>query len=123
MPKELFGPVIPDPVHRILMGPAWLGESLVGRIASVDRFGNLISNLRREDVDDVRSRTQHAKVVIHVGGGMIEGIVASYSDGLHDEPRALFNSDGYLEIFMRESRAADFLQLDRGGEIRLSVSG
>jgi len=122
VPKELFGPVIHDPVHRILMGPAWLGESLVGRIASVDRFGNLISNLRREDVDDVRSRTQHARVVIHVEGGMIEGIVASYNDGLYDEPRALFNSDRYLEIFLRESSAAEFLQLDRGGEIRLSAS-
>lgn len=120
VPKELFGPVLHDPVHRILMGPVWLGEALVGRVSSVDRFGNLISNLRREDVDSVQSRAQQSAVLIHVGSGMIEGVVGSYSEGQHDEPRALFNSDGYLEIFLRESSAAEFLRLDRGGEIRLS---
>lgn len=121
VPKELFGPVIHDPVHRILMGPVWLDDLLVGRIASVDRFGNLISNLRREDVDSVQSRAQQSAVLIHVGGGTIEGLVDSYSEGLHDEPRALFNSDGYLEIFLRESSAAEFLGLGRGEEIRLSA--
>ena len=122
VPRELFGTVIHDPVRRIAVGPVWLGDSLVGRIASVDRFGNLISNLRCEDVDGVRSHAQQSTVRIHVGGGTIEGVVANYSEGLHDEPRALFNSDGYLEIFLREGSAADFLQLGRGGEIRLSAS-
>ena len=123
VPRELFGPVIHDPVRRIPVGPVWLGESLVGRITSVDRFGNLISNVRREDVAGVQSRAPQSAVCIHVGGGMIEGIVANYSEGLHDEPRALFNSDGYLEIFLRESSAAKFLRLGRGGEICLSAVG
>ena len=122
VPKELFGPVIYDPVHRILMGPVWLDDSLVGQVASVDRFGNLISNLRREDMDSVQSRAQQSAVLIHVGDGTIDGVVASYSEGLHDEPCALFNSDGYLEIFLRESSAAEFLRLGRGVEIRLHAT-
>jgi len=121
VPKELFGPVIHDPVRRILMGAVWLDDSLVGMVVSVDRFGNLISNLRREDMDNVKSRSGQSAVVIHIGDGTIKGVVASYSEGPHGVPCALFNSDGYLEIFLREGRAAEFLKVGRGEQIRLSV--
>ena len=121
VPKELFGPVIHDPVYRFLVGPVWQDESLVGRIVSVDRFGNLISNLRREDVDGFQSRTQQSALLIQVGSCTIEGVVANYSEGSYEEPHALFNSDGYLEVFLRESSAAEYLCVDRAGEIRLQL--
>lgn len=121
VPKELFGPVIHDPVRRFLLGPAWQDGALIGRIVSVDRFGNLISNLRREDINAVQSRAQQSVIVIGVGDCALEGTVANYSEGLHDEPRALFNSDGFLEVFLREGSAAEHLGLSFGAEIRLAA--
>ena len=122
VPKELFGPVIHDPVRRLLMGPAWLKDVLIGQIVSVDRFGNLISNLRREDVDGVQSRAPQSALLIQVGSWRIDRIAANYREGSYDEPRVLFNSDGYLEVFLREHNAAEYLQLSCGGEIRVWIS-
>jgi S-adenosylmethionine hydrolase len=121
VPKEMFGPVIHDPVRRFLVGLAWQDESLIGRIVSVDRFGNLISNLRREDVDAAKFRAQQSAVLIHVGACTIEGMVANYSEGSPDEPRALFNSDGYLEVFLREGSAAERLNCRTGEQVMLTA--
>lgn len=120
VPKELFGPVIHDPVRRFLVRPAWQEESLLGRIVCVDHFGNLISNLRREDVDAVEVRSQGAGVLIRLGTWTIDGLVTSYSEGSYNDPCALINSNGYVEVFLRERNAAVTLRLGLGDEVRLS---
>ena len=90
---------------------------LAGRIVYVDRFGNLISNLTPFHVKEVQGKTRRSEVSIRIGGVTINGLVRSYSQGDPVAPHALINSNGQVEIFVKEGSAADRLKSGRGEKI------
>ena len=57
---------------------------------------------------------------IRIGERITEGMVNSYSEGMAEHPSALMNSNGKLEVFLKEASAADFLQARRGERIEVS---
>lgn len=108
-PFASFGRVIDDyKTFRISM-LKWEDRALVGEIVYVDRFGNLISNITIKHLEEVRSVTRRQVRTICIGKHKIEGFVANYSDGTPDHPRALVNSNGLVEIFIKEGSAANSL--------------
>ncbi len=111
-----FGRLIRDPVRLPIVEPAWDQQVMTGRIVYVDRFGNLISNLSAAHVRDVRGVTKRDPI-IRLAGITIEGLVGSYSEGTPDQPRALINSNGQLEIFLKEASAAERLKVGRGERV------
>jgi hypothetical protein len=115
-----FGKLIRDHVTLPLVEPQWQGSALVGRIVYVDRFGNLISNLTPFHVKEVQGRARRSGVSIRIGGATIDGLVRSYSQGETTTPRALINSNGQVEIFVKEGSAADILKISRGEPITLA---
>jgi S-adenosylmethionine hydrolase len=119
-PFESFGRLVTDCKTFTIATPTWEGKTLVGEIIHVDRFGNLISNLTRQHLEEVRAVTKGRQPSIRIGTQTIEGLVASYSEGTVDQPSALINSDGNLEIFMKEASAADLLKAGRGVRIEIS---
>ncbi len=118
-PVSSFGPVIHDPILLPIREPHRQGDTLVGRIEYVDRFGNLISNFTPRHVQEFRSWTGKQDVTLRVGGRILEGLVASYSEGLSDAPAALMNSSGRVEVFVNGKSAAQHLHLGVGAEIVL----
>jgi len=86
---------------------------LCGEVVYIDRFGNLITNLTNRHMQEVRDVTKRTDPFIQVGGNTIEGLVRSYSEGMVDRPRALINSDGRLEIFIKEASASARLRVGR----------
>jgi len=119
-PFESYGQVIGDYRTLPIAHPRWEQTTLVGKIVYVDRFGNLISNLTQRHLEEARSIAMGRQWSIRIGERIIEGIVSSYSMGLTEQPSALINSDGRLEIFLKEASAADLLQVGRGGRIEIS---
>lgn len=119
-PFESYGPVIGDYLRLPIAQPRWEQGILVGEVVYVDRFGNLITNLTAAHLAEARSGAPRGVPLIRVGEQTIEGLVNSYSEGTGEKPSALINSDGRLEIFLKESSAADCLQAKRGGRIDLS---
>ena len=85
-PEELALLSVPEPVRE--------GETVFGEVIYVDRFGNLVTNLRPEDL--------RAPFVIEVGGEKLLEIKASYEEGKRGEVIALWGSSGLLELAMRE---------------------
>lgn len=84
--------------------------NLVGEIIHIDRFGNLIA--------DIRSSSLPGKnVVIEVGGQRIQGISDYYAQ--KEGVMAVVGSSGYLEISLRDGSARDFLGIGEGDEIRV----
>jgi S-adenosylmethionine hydrolase len=114
-----FGRVINDPVRRSIVEPIWEGQSMVGQIEHVDRFGNLISNITVKHLQDFQAAVGREDPVICIGAYTINGLVASYSEGRSDAPSALINSCGKLEIFLDRHHAAQGLHIGVGGEVRL----
>ncbi len=118
VPPSFFGPTVQDPIRRSVAMPVWHEDVLIGKIASVDRFGNLISNITARQIREFRSVTGQP-VEIHIGTYIINDLVGSYSQGHRQSPSALINSGGNLEIFLQEESAARCLQFGVGEEVRL----
>jgi len=98
----------------------WDKHVMAGQIVYIDRFGNLISNLTAYHMREVRGVTKRSEPYIRIGGHTVDTIVRSYAEGSSDAPRALINSNGYLEVFLKEGRATDRLNVARGARIELS---
>jgi S-adenosyl-L-methionine hydrolase (adenosine-forming) len=118
-PVSSFGRVIDDPVMRSITDPVWQGQSLVGTIEYVDRFGNLISNVTVKHLQEFLAAVGRQHPIMHIGTCTIHGLVASYSEGKSDIPSALINSCGKLEIFLDRNHTAQRLRMGVGEEIRL----
>jgi S-adenosylmethionine hydrolase len=118
VPPTFFGPAIHDPIRRSVAIPEWHEQVLIGKIISVDRFGNLISNITARQVREFRAAMGQT-VEIHIGTHVIQELVASYSQGSRQAPSALINSSGNLEIFLQEDNAAQSLDVGVGEEVRL----
>jgi S-adenosylmethionine hydrolase len=119
-PFESYGPVIGDYQTFPIAQPHWEQATLVGEIVYVDRFGNLISNLTQQHLEEVRLVAKGRQLSILIGKRIIEGLVESYSEGMAEKPSALINSDGKLEVFLKEASSADLLQVGRGARIEVS---
>jgi S-adenosylmethionine hydrolase len=115
-----YGLVIEDYRTLPLAQPHWEQMVLVGEIVYVDRFGNLISNLTAAHLEEVRLTTKRRQPLIRIGERIIEGLVNCYSEGMAEKPSALINSDGKLEVLLKEASAADLLQVGRGERIEVS---
>ena len=95
------------------MSSAWLR-------ATGTKPSEVISNVTAAHVQDVRTAIKRATVTIGIAGIAIQGLAASYADGSPDAARALINSNGLLEIFVKEGSAADLLKVHRGESIELA---
>jgi S-adenosylmethionine hydrolase len=98
--------------------PAWAQHAMSGQIVYIDRFGNLITNLTTYHVKEVSGLTKRSAPYIRLGGITIDGLLRSYAEG-SSEPQALINSNGYVEVFVKEGRAADRLNIARGARVDL----
>jgi S-adenosylmethionine hydrolase len=119
-PFPSFGRLIDDCKTFRISKPKWEARALVGEIVHVDRFGNLISNLTSHHADEVREATKRSPPLIRIAGHTVDGLVGSYAEGSTDEPSALINSNGTVEVFIKEGSAAQRLKAGCGMEIILS---
>jgi len=118
-PFASFGRLIDDCKTFTISKPKWEARALVGEIVHVDRFGNLISNLTPHHVEEVLDVTKRPNPLIRIAGHTIDGLVGSYYEGDAQAPRVLINSNGQLEIFLKEGSAASLLQLGTREAVRL----
>ncbi|MCA1838664.1 MAG: SAM-dependent chlorinase/fluorinase, partial [Actinobacteria bacterium] len=114
-----FGRLVQDYVRLSTPSPRWVDQCLAGRIAYVDHFGNLISNLTTDHINQVRKASRREAVSIRVAGISFTGLVSCYEAGTQATPKALINSNGQLEIFVKGGNAAELLKCSRGEPIEL----
>ncbi len=80
-------------------------RGLRGTVLFADHFGNLISNIPREEVTELIR--QHPDVAIYVGGRQVGPLRKTYSEVATGEPLALIGSCSTLEISVNRGRADD----------------
>jgi S-adenosylmethionine hydrolase len=88
------------------------GGSLVGHIIHIDNFGNLITDIRGDDLPPAESIG-----TIDVCKRLISGIVRTYAEG--NGLIALVSSSGYLELALKGGNAASLLDAKVGDEVKL----
>jgi len=89
---------------------------LLGEILHIDTFGNLVSNIDKENLFRF---TKGQPLVIRAGGKTISGLKEGYWEGKKGETIALLGSSGFLEISVREGNAQKMLKLKRGDQIAI----
>lgn len=116
-----YGRLIQDYVRLPKQKPELKAGVLHGRVLYVDHFGNVITSLTPYEIREWRGvmRRSDEEAVITVGGHEMQGLAASYSEGTATEPRALVNSNGQVEIFLKEGRASDLLRVGVGDAVTL----
>ena len=96
---------LPHP-YRMLDG------TLVGNILHIDNFGNLITNIRSDDLPQTKQA-----ITIEVGNQLITRVSRTYAEG--KGLLALIGSSGYLEIALSGGSARGLIGARVGNEIRV----
>jgi S-adenosyl-L-methionine hydrolase (adenosine-forming) len=104
-PIESVGPTVTDLVT--------LSSSRNPTVLRVDKFGNLQTSLRRDQLG--------VGFVIRVGGIEVRRVVSSYSEAVLGEVFAIEGSAGLIELCLNQESAANQLNLRRGAEFELET--
>ena len=111
IPIESVGPRIVDFVKKALPKPRPQGDKLVGTALRIDKFGNIITNLKRSHLGK--------NFVIRVAGLSITRFCSNFSEADPGEFFALEGSTGYIELVLNQGSAADRLKVGLGAEIEV----
>jgi hypothetical protein len=116
---EDFGPEIKDyarlPLHVVERTD---DGRLCATVLKVDKFGNLITNLREEDLPGLFSASPPA-FELRIAGEIITRVCRSYAEGAALGLFAIFGSSGYLEIAARQESAAKKLSVREGEPVNV----
>lgn len=115
-----YGPLIRAYVTVPLVEPSYSGSAITGRIVYVDRFGNLISNITPLHLKEVQAKQRRQTLTVRIAGLEIDGLVPTYAGGGKNTVHALINSNGQLEVFVKEGSAAELLKCQPGDPIEVS---
>ena len=111
IPIDSVGPRILDFVKRPLPKPRPQGDKLVATVLRIDKFGNIITNLKRSHLG--------SDFAIRVAGLSITRLCANFSEAEPGEFFAVEGSTGYIELALNQGSAADRLNVGLGTEIEL----
>ena len=85
---------------------------LVGHNIHTDSFGNLITNIRNDDILQIKKA-----INIEVGNQLITGLSHTYAEG--NGLLALIGSSGHLEVALKGGSASALLKVEVGDEVRV----
>ena len=112
--RAMVGDEVGDAIRVIFPRYYTTDASVRGEIINIDRFGNLISNVPGHELKDgMIARVKDRDVCV----------VGTYGDVEPGEVLCLINSDGMLEIAVRNGSAAVQLHVERGETFELLQSG
>ena len=118
---EEFGPLIEDIVLLESLEPKITAKGIEARIIHIDRFGNCITNLRREHFG---GEEVSAGMSLRISGKRVTSFRKFFSQGKSsgdDELFMIVGSAGFVEIALRNASAASILNARSGQSIILST--
>jgi S-adenosylmethionine hydrolase len=117
---ETLGKRIDEWVSLPVLAAKKLKNGVEGLVIHIDRFGNCVTNLTRDDVSaDKIGSTIHLKV----GRTRIDSFRRFYGEKSlrKDKPFAIWGSAGFLEISAENRSAAELLKVKRGEKVRIDL--
>jgi len=104
-------------------------KQITGTIVSIDRFGNLITNIESSAIDrmsgNITDRGPHEKqdyrgIEIRINNQRIRGLSASFDSAAPQEPLAIIGSRGFLEIAVNRGNAQHMTGAVRGDTVTVA---
>ncbi len=116
IPLHQLGPVCENPVRLKIPALKRVRDSLIqGAVLAVDQFGNLVTNLRPEDIPAFAGVARPCRVL--AGHREITAFHKTFGDGAAGEVFLVPGSAGFVEIAVRNGSAASLLNLSAGAPI------
>jgi S-adenosylmethionine hydrolase len=110
-----FGPLISDPQRIPAARPKRMSASEIEvLIIHTDRFGNLVTNLSRNDLP--------GNFTLEIGGRIIGAHRQFYAEAEPGEVFSIWGSAGFLELSVRDGSAKDLLGAQTGDIVRIKAS-
>lgn len=120
-PIESFGHVIEDLVRFEVPRARQENGMLIGEVQHIDRFGNLITNISREDLVSFAGPDYLSSIHVHIKQAHLHGLQRFYADAPSGKLAGLVNSDSWLEIFTKQGRAADLVKARIGERVEVRL--
>jgi S-adenosylmethionine hydrolase len=114
LPLESMGPRILNYTHKPIPRPHSAGGKLIATVLRIDKFGNLITNLRSEHLA--------GSFTVRLGGASISSLYSTFSEAPPGELFAVEGSAGYIELALNQGSAAERLKVNRGAEIEVETT-
>ncbi|MGB5157048.1 SAM hydrolase/SAM-dependent halogenase family protein [Desulfobacterium sp. N47] len=92
---------------------------LTGEIVSIDRFGNLITNIDTKKLDEFFLIAGEKNFHIIVGNKKIDKLSLAYEHAGQNNPLAIIGSRGFLEIAVNRGSAEDYFEAKKRDRIRI----
>jgi S-adenosylmethionine hydrolase len=110
-PIHSVGPSISNAIQEPLPEPSIHKDRVRGVVLRIDKYGNIITNLRREHL---RSNFR-----IRIAGVVVTRLCSSFSEARTGELLAIDGSTGWIELAINQGSAAERLKVERGAEIEV----
>ena len=117
-PARSFGPPAKNCVTLEWPLPKLSGRTLRAKVLWADSFGNLITNVSREEYGTM---LESGPILINGKGWRIHRLRRTYGEGRAGEPMALFGSGGLLEISQNRGSALKALGLKPGDPVGIRL--
>lgn len=114
---EEFGPEIFDVVEPDFVNVAYKRGVLIGEVLYVDSFGNIITNISRNDLnksginESISIKLNRQKLTLNMG--------KTYADVKQHEAILLIGSHGYLELALNQGSAAKKFKAKAGDHVEI----
>ena len=119
---EEFGTRLKEIVRLTPSVPRRISDrEIVGHILCVDPFGNLITDVTAQVIEELFKSSKASRLRILIRDREVVRICHTYSDGKENEVISLIGSSGHLEISINRGRAKDVLGMEEGGKFILKV--
>jgi hypothetical protein len=119
IPPEEFGPEVKTYRRLKIKEPVRSGGEIAAEILYQDKFGNLMTNIPVSMVRLLHPSRAKPRLVLHLGETRIDRWAASYAEVKDNRPFLLVNSQGLVEITVREGSAAVRLGAKPGDPVKL----
>ncbi len=117
-PPEELGERITDPVIFSATRPKFDGRTLYGEVGWIDRFGNLITSISKQEF---KKHIQKNPFAIKAGSISLKFLQKTYSGDTKHGIIALFGSGGLLEIAEVSGSAARRLKMGAGAVVTVAI--
>ena len=94
---------------------------LVGSIVSIDRFGNLITNIDFKQLNDYARCGRDEIPQFWIGEKVVHGLSTAYINVDQQCPLAIIGSRGYLEIAVNRGSAQRYFNVDKGDMVKVTI--
>ncbi|MCW3983573.1 MAG: S-adenosyl-l-methionine hydroxide adenosyltransferase family protein [Candidatus Bathyarchaeota archaeon] len=113
-PQE-FGPEVTDPVTPKFASVEHKNGALFGEVLHVDDFGNVITNIPKEDLQDGTLKVTLHHLTLQLA------LSETYAETKLHEPTALVGSHGFLELALNQGSFAEKFHVNAGDKVQVSA--